>query len=195
MKAFVKKELQAEEAAMDASTDPDPGGPPLCPDDVAALFRREAVRVRRLVRLNVNAPDAVVEDACQVAWMRLLNDPARVRRAAATRWLVRVAVREALRGARRTTRDLSLDALLADAGSGPAPVDRTPAPDDLAQQHQRLGTLDELPERQRRLVWLRGLGFSYREMADETGDTVRTVERQLERARINLARAGALPDS
>ena len=45
--------------------------------------------------------------------------------------------------------------------------------------------------RVRRLVWLQGLGLSYREMAGETGMTRRTVERQLMRARSSLADAGA----
>ena len=69
-----------------------------------------------------------------------------------------------------------------------------PAPaliDDLVEQKHRLESIRALPERQRRLVWLQGLGLSYREMAGETGMTRRTVERQLMRARSSLAKAGA----
>jgi DNA-directed RNA polymerase specialized sigma24 family protein len=51
----------------------------------------------------------------------------------------------------------------------------------------RLRALDRLPERRRRLIWLQGLGFSYAEMAGVTGDSPRTVERQLRRARQELA--------
>ena len=50
----------------------------------------------------------------------------------------------------------------------------------------RLELLQELPERQERLIWLQGLGFNYPEMATETDMTVRTVERQLMKARRNL---------
>ena len=180
---------------MDALIDPDVIEPALCFDDVAALYDREGVRVRRLVRLNVSAPEAVVEDACQVAWLRLLCDPARVRRTAATRWLVTVAVREALRGARRTARDLSLDALLAEAGPASHVPAATSTVDDIAEQHERLAAIEDLPERQRRLVWKRGLGFTYQEMAHETGDSVRTIERQLDKARRNLQRSGVLAGS
>ena len=182
---------------MNALTAPDPFAPTpgpgpnqLRPEEVAALFARDAVRVRRLVRLSVSAPDAVVEDACQVAWMRLVSDPSRVGAAAATNWLVRVAVREAMRGARRTARDLSLEQVVDQRGDAGQPGGATA--EEIAEQRGRLDAIGRLPERQRRLVWLRGLGFSYREMAGETGDTVRTVERQLDRARVNLERSGAV---
>jgi RNA polymerase sigma factor (sigma-70 family) len=182
---------------MDVLADPHPCAQDPCVDqeplrsqDVSGLFAKEATRIRRLVRLSVSASDAVVEDACQVAWMRLVSNPSRVRATTATAWLVRVAVHEAMRGARRTGRDLSLDAFT----EGPTAVtDRTvAAADEIAEQHHRLDAIDELPERQRRLVWLRGLGFTYREMAGETGDTVRTVERQLDRARLTLERSGVV---
>ena len=169
---------------------PTPGPAQLQAEEVAALFARDAVRVRRLVRLSVSAPEAVVEDACQVAWMRLVSNPSRVCAAAATSWLVRVAVREAMRGARRTARDLSLEEVVAERGDAPDPGGATA--EDIAEQRGRLDAISRLPERQRRLVWLRGLGFTYREMAGETGDTVRTVERQLDRARVNLERSGAV---
>ena len=172
------------------SPSPTPGPAQLRAEEVAALFARDAVRVRRLVRLSVSAPDAVVEDACQVAWMRLVSDPSRVCAAAATGWLVRVAVREAMRGARRTGRDLSLEEIVTDRGDVGEPGGATA--DEIAEQRSRLDAIGALPERQRRLVWLRGLGFTYREMAGETGDTVRTVERQLDRARLNLERSGAV---
>ena len=160
-------------------------------DEVAELYAAQDVRVRRLVRLNVQAPDALVEDACQVAWMRLVLHRTRVRRDAAIRWLVRVAVNEAFKLIRRGARELSLDELSGDGGGevsearlrGPAQLD------ELAEHRARLETIRDLPARQQRLVWLQGLGFTYEEMADETGTTRRTVERQLLRAKGTLARA------
>lgn len=148
---------------------------------VAELYATEAVRVRRLVHLRLTAPDAVVEDACQVAWMRLVRDRSRVRRQTAAGWLVRVAAREALRqmGARRG--DLPLDGLDEDPDRAPDLME------DFAESQVRLVAIERLPERQRRLVWLQGLGFSYAEMAGVTGDSPRTVERQLLRARQKLA--------
>ena len=168
-------------------------------DDVARLYAEEAVRVRRIVRMSVTAPPAVIEDACQVAWCRLLIHRARLRRESARAWLVRVAVREAVKSIQRERRERSLEALLEQGGRsaarGSAQTGMTlPAPaliDDLVEQKHRLESIRALPERQRRLVWLQGLGLSYREMAGETGMTRRTVERQLMRARSSLAKAGA----
>ena len=164
-------------------------------DEVAELYAAQDVRVRRLVRLNVQAPDVLVEDACQVAWMRLVLHRTRVRREAAIRWLVRVAVNEAFKLIRRGARDLSLDELSGDGdgdGEGAEARLRTPELlDELAEHHARLETIRDLPARQQRLVWLQGLGFTYEEMADETGTTRRTVERQLLRAKGALAQGQA----
>jgi DNA-directed RNA polymerase specialized sigma24 family protein len=62
-------------------------------------------------------------------------------------------------------------------------------PDERLEHRQRLGRLGALPVRQQRLLWLHGLGFSYREMAVREGCTARTVERQLLRARHAVAQA------
>ena len=158
-------------------------------EEVADLYASQSVRVRRLVRLDVQGPDALVEDACQVAWMRLVDHRRRVRRDTAARWVVRVAVNEGRRQLRRGGRCVSLDALTDDVGDVPLPT-----PDlieDLAERRERLAAIRALPLRQQRLVWLQGLGFSYAEMAGETGDTRRTVDRQLSRARHTLGEAQA----
>jgi RNA polymerase sigma factor (sigma-70 family) len=167
-------------------------------EDVARLYVEEAVRVRRIVRMSVTAPPAVVEDACQIAWSRLLIHRARLRRASARAWLVRVAIREVIKSTQRERRERSLEALLEQGGrsaaEGLADAGTTlPTPtliEDLVEQKNRLESIRALPERQRRLLWLQGLGLSYREMAGETGMTRRTVERQLIRARSSLAQAG-----
>jgi RNA polymerase sigma factor (sigma-70 family) len=148
---------------------------------VAELYATQAVRVRRLVHLRLTAPDAVVEDACQVAWLRLVRHRSRVRRETAACWLVRVAAREAVRQLRRGERDRPLEELEDDQSRAPDLIEQ------LADSQTRLGVLERLPERQRRLVWLQGLGFNYAEMAGVTGDSPRTVERQLTRARQRLA--------
>ena len=164
-------------------------------DEIAELYAAQAVRVRRLVHLDVRAPDHVVEEACQVAWMRLVGHRARVRRECAVRWLVRVARHEAWRQLDRRRREQSLDELYEQAGQARRDADaarsRPTAPDlmdELMAQRARLDAIGDLPERQRRLLWLQGLGFSYEEMAGETGDSRRTIERQLERARRSLDR-------
>ena len=110
---------------------------------------------------------------------------ARVRREAALSWLATTAVREALRLARCQGRELSLDAVVEQAGSWPlaAPV---PGPDELAEHHERLELIRWLPERQQRLLWLHAVGLSYAEIARSTGCTPRTVERQLLRAKRRI---------
>jgi RNA polymerase sigma factor (sigma-70 family) len=167
-------------------------------EEIAQLYVEEAVRVRRIVGTSVTAPPAVIEDACQVAWCRLLIHRARLRRESARAWLVRVAVREAIKSVGRERREWSLEALLEQGGGSAAggsvdtgmPLPTPELIEDLVEQKNRLESIRALPERQRRLVWLQGLGLSYREMAGETGMTRRTVERQLIRARSSLAEAG-----
>lgn len=169
-------------------SDPAAGG---CMDrleEVSELFAAQAIRVRRIVHLRVTAPDALVEDACQVAWARLVVHRARVRRETADRWLVTVAVRELLRALARERAQLPLESL-----DEEDPRLSCPAPDLLEEvaPRDRLASIGVLPERQQRLVWLQGLGFSYAEIAGATGDSRRTVERQLVRARRTLAGDGS----
>ena len=91
-------------------------------DEVAELFAAQGVRVRRLVRTSVRAPEPLIEDACQLAWIRLFLCRERVRRETATAWLVKTAVHEAFKLMRRDRRDLSLDALSEDPRPPPRPA-------------------------------------------------------------------------
>jgi RNA polymerase sigma factor (sigma-70 family) len=192
----IAESRSSRQLAADAGRDP---GLLIDLDDVARLYVDEAVSVRRIVQMNVMASPAVIEDACQVAWTRLLVHRARLRRESARAWLVRVAIREAIKSIQRERRERSLEALLEQGGrsasEGSADAGMTlPTPaliEDLVEQKNRLDSIQALPERQRRLVWLQGLGLSYREMAGETGMTRRTVERQLIRAHSSLAKQAA----
>jgi RNA polymerase sigma factor (sigma-70 family) len=150
-------------------------------EDVAELYAALAGRLRQIVGSRVRASDALVEDACQFAWSRLIRHRGRVRRETALGWLATTALREAYKLMRHGRRELSLDELAEHPG---APV--VPSVSELAEQRARLDTIGALPERQQRLVWLQGLGFSYDEMAGYTGATPRTVERQLLRAKRAL---------
>lgn len=156
-------------------------------DGVADLYAGAAWSLRRLVASGVRAPEAVVEDACQVAWFRLVRDRERVGRDAAFGWLVRTATREAYRLTRREERDISLEALI-DSEEGEeweAMLGFDPT-EDLTAHVTRTQSLRALPPRQQRLVWLAACGLRYEEMARATGDSERTVERQLVRARRAL---------
>jgi RNA polymerase sigma factor (sigma-70 family) len=146
--------------------------------DIGELYGLLARRLEQIVRLDVGAPDVVIEDACQVAWSRLLHHRDRVHRETVMSWLVRTAVREALRVLRRGRRELPLETTAEETMLG---TQATPA--QLIECRERLAELGRLPERQQRAVWLHALGLNYTEIAVYEGCTTRTVERQLLRAR------------
>jgi RNA polymerase sigma factor (sigma-70 family) len=153
--------------------------------EVAELYARSAGLVRGKVCSEVTASEAVIDDACQFAWIRLLHHRHRVGRDRAVSWLITTALHEVFKLLRRDSHDLSLEQLMEETGD--LRINWTaPAPEEAVGARLRLEVLRELPERQERLIWLRGLGFSYPEMAIEAGTTVRTVERQLTKARRNI---------
>jgi RNA polymerase sigma factor (sigma-70 family) len=149
---------------------------------VGELYGDLSGRLEQIVRLDVHAQDVVIEDACQFAWDRLVHHRERVRREATLSWLARTAVHEAVKQARRDNRELSLDAAIERGGDAVLRL-RAPAPDELIAARERLAQVELLPNRQQRLLWMQGVGLSYREMSARTGCTKRTVERQLIRAR------------
>lgn len=151
--------------------------------DVAELYDRLARRLEQIVRVDVRAPDVVIEDACQAAWTRLVHHRDRVHRDTVMSWLARTAVHEAVKLVCRDRRELSLDS----AGEQPPPAACSGAgPDALVEQWQRLSEIRVLPERQQRVLWLHALGLSYTEIAAHEACTVRTVERQMLRARQGI---------
>lgn len=152
------------------------------PGDLAELYGQLSKRLEQIVRRDVRAPAPVIEDACQFAWATLVSHRERVRRATTLPWLVKTAQHEAFKLVRRDGRDHSLEATLDAAGDGPLRL-TAPDPAELAVARERLGQLERLPSRQQRLMWMQAFGHSYTEMARQTGDTTRTVERQLLRAK------------
>lgn len=142
--------------------------------DESTLFAQLAERLERVLAGKVNAPQVVIEDACQSAWLILLRrQPDRETLFA---WLVVVAKHEAYRLAAEHSRD---------AGPVNDFLDNQPSPveGDPLWFRERLHDLDGLRERERRILLLHAAGFKYTEISRITGDSVRTVERQLRRAR------------
>lgn len=156
--------------------------------DLGELYTALARPLERIVRLDVRAPEPVVEEACQFAWSRLAIHRDRVRRDAALSWLAKTAVHEAFKLIRRSARELSFDDRL-ETGEAEAFRLSGPAPEEVFAQRERLAGVCGLPVRQQRLVWLHALGLSYAEMASHEGYTLRTVERQLLRAKSALRSA------
>jgi RNA polymerase sigma factor (sigma-70 family) len=156
--------------------------------DVDELYRALSRRLEQIVRVGVHAPDPVIEDACQFAWSRLVDHSHRVQRDTALGWLAKTAVHEAFKLLRRGARDLPLESA-ADDGDEICLATRGPGPAELVAQRERLAAIESLPVRQQRVLWLRGLGLSYEEIALHETCTQRTVERQLVRARRTLRAA------
>ncbi len=148
-------------------------------------YRRLAPRLERLVARAVTAPGTVVEEACQVAWSRLVTADPPVARGAIFSWLARTAIREAVRTVIARRRELSLDAESEDGEVIELPA-WAPGPEDVAELRDRLGEVHRLPAREQRMVWLHGFGYRYAEIAEETGESQRAVERQLLRAKRSL---------
>ena len=157
--------------------------------DIAELYRALAKPLEQIVRLDVWAPDPVIEDACQFAWGRLIHHRDHIRRETALAWLVTTAVREAVKLLRRDRRCVSLDATL-ELGGEARLTHEVPAVDVLHERRERLAAVRELPERHQRILWLHALGLTYAEIALHTGCSTRTVERQLLRAKRALREAG-----
>jgi RNA polymerase sigma factor (sigma-70 family) len=155
--------------------------------DVARMYRELSASLEQVVRRVVHDADPVAEDACQFAWCRLVRDRARVREDTAFGWLAETAIHEAFKLSRRRARDLSLDYELE---QGADPVALTPEPWELLADRERITRVRRLAVRSQRFVWLHALGLSYTEMAAHERCTVRTVDRQLSRARRRLE-AGA----
>src|SRR4051794_29223295 len=150
-------------------------------DDIAAFFAANAIVLERTVARHVVAGAAVIEDACSIAWTKLLRRPDIRLGSDGFWWLYRVAVREVWRLTTEARRDRTFDA---DAVGGL--VARRDDVAATAERRQTLRALDELPDRQARVLFLHGCGFTYQEIARMTGATYRTVDRQLRRARERL---------
>lgn len=133
----------------------------------------------------MRAPDPVIEDACQLAWSRLLHERELVEPERAAGWLITTALREALKSVRRAGYEASLETMIEDGIDFVSPCGDS-SPEPVFERHERLGMLTSLSERQQRLLWLYGLGLTYEEIARRQGCTSRTVERQIQRARTTL---------
>jgi RNA polymerase sigma factor (sigma-70 family) len=151
-----------------------------------ALYSELAPQVMRIVRANLKAPDGLIEDACQSAWGALLINREELPQGCELGWLVTTATREALRLIRAERDETPLE-----VEPEPTRLDdyraTQPEPERALELRERLAEIRRLPVRQQRMVWLHGLGYEYREIAAVTGDSRRTVERQLTRARQRLA--------
>jgi RNA polymerase sigma factor (sigma-70 family) len=158
--------------------------------DPAAVFAAYHDTLCASVRRVVGTSDANVEDACMFAWVTVLDrdleHPEAVRG-----WLFTVAVREAIRLDRRSRRTVAMpeseDGEILDPADPRDPILTREQIIDAAAVIRAAG----LTARQARIVGLQVLGFTYQEIAAHSDDSLRTVERQILRARRELADAHA----
>lgn len=151
----------------------------------AALFARYDRKLRARVRSIVTTSEANIEDACMYAWLALLrheldeiSEP--------YSWLTTLAIREAvkLERADRRTRPLVPD----EYGAQERPGEELAAYDLLVHAASIIQEAG-LTARQLQMISLQLWGLSYEQIAAHTGDSRRTVERQILRARAKLAEA------
>ena len=157
-------------------------------DQIAALYAEQARLVQRQVARRVNAPTAVIEDACQTAWERLCTHPdVEPVAPSAVKWLVVTAMREAWR--RAGGREIPTDptGLGEPVSDAPSPLEQAIAREDTDELRDQLR---RLTDRQRQFLALQAAGLTYAEIAERTGATLRTVERQILRGRHKLTERG-----
>jgi RNA polymerase sigma factor (sigma-70 family) len=157
---------------------------PLRQPPLAQLYPQLAPQLRRVLSSHLRAPDWVLDDACQMAWEALLVHEEAIDHTRVLSWLATTARREALAILRRRSTELCVSEQTTEALLPPAP-----GPDESIEFWERMGRIRRLPRRQQRIVWMQCLGFGYAEIAAGTGDSLRTVERQLEGARRKLRAA------
>lgn len=156
--------------------------------DEADLFRRHNAPLVRCVRRIVNAPDALIEDACSTAWMQLIRTQPD-RGPALFAWLRTVAVHEAYTLSQKQRRDAWLEELPGDHSVGEGweglvqdPVD----PDTHLEARGALSLLASLRPRQRDYLSLLVAGYTYQEIVRLTGATYTNVNKHLSRARASV---------
>lgn len=154
------------------------------------LYTKLQPQLVRILVNNLQPPGWVIDDACQTAWSSLLVHRDSVARGGELGWLSTTATRAALRLMRH-------DRLIESGQEPPDPLtldDHRAAerqPEQRLELQERLADVRRLPLRQQRVVLLHGFGYEYDEIAAVTGETRRTVARQLTRARQRLTRLAA----
>jgi RNA polymerase sigma factor (sigma-70 family) len=165
---------------------------------VSAFFAANADRLLRAVGQRVNAPHALIEDACSIAWTILLRRPDVDLANGGLSWLVTVAQSEAWRLSRDHHQEHPVGAFLSPergdhpAGELPEPPDDARDVADQVIAHielcQRKTAMQGLKPREREALYLRGLGYSYQEIMQITGATYTAVNRRITEGRATLRR-------
>lgn len=152
---------------------------------IAVMYGEHARELERRVGRRARAEPQTIEDACSFAWMQLithasidLDGPSY----GALAWITRTAVHEAWRLEARRARDELLDDV-ALKRERRLREHTGPGADELADQHERLDLVAQIPERPRRFLLRLALGHSYREIAADENVSLTTTDKQIARAK------------
>lgn len=157
---------------------------------IALFYAREAESLQRAVARSVAAPAAMVEDGCSYAWCQLLRRDEIELGPGGFWWLYVVAKREVFRLSGRARREEPGGSESELPGRAALLVeDVSETVQRRAEHDARVRLLETLGDRKRRMLVLQAAGFSYEEIAQACGDSLRTVERQLLRGKRALVQA------
>jgi len=154
--------------------------------DEADLFREHHQRLVRVVSKAVQAPTAMVEDACQNTWAILLRrQPERSDRLFG--WLRTVAIREVWRLSGQQRRDAWLEELRSEDGDWSEIFPDDKRLDNAIEARRALEIIASLPERQRTDLGLLIGGHSYREIQQRTpGRTFTNVNKHIAKGHARI---------
>jgi len=164
-------------------------------DAVAAFYAAQHSRVEATVRYRARrADEAIVADACAIAWLAL------VRRADITlddrgaAWLKLTATHAAWELTKRGPEILAGVFLInpdhPDELAEPATLGGDPVATAINHeiQRERVKRFAALKPRERRELFLHAAGYKYREIAELTGSTYTAVDRRITEGRARLPR-------
>jgi DNA-directed RNA polymerase specialized sigma24 family protein len=156
--------------------------------DEDALYRAHHRELHRAVAHVVRAPPELIDDACQTAWVMLLQT--QPERYTVFAWLRVVAIHEAYRLSTIDRREARLERLLPSDGDWQEVTADPRSLDDAVTALEALRTLASLPERQRSDLTLKVAGYSYEEIRAITpGRTFTNLNKSLVKARAGIRRA------
>jgi RNA polymerase sigma-70 factor (ECF subfamily) len=191
---IILNDAAAAEAATAAGSlcEGDAGVPSPLEEEVVAIFDQLRDRLLRyLLSLGLSAPDG--EEIIQEVFLALFQHLQRGRpRHNLRAWVFQVTHNLALRQ-RGATRRYQQNLAQYGAAAEDSFVDRAPNPEDQLAGEQRrvrlLGVLHALPEQDRRCLFLRTEGLTYREIAHVLGISLGAVALSLARSLARLSRA------
>ena len=161
---------------------------------VAAFYRQHRAELERRVSRRVAGPSrATVEDVCQTAWTILLRRPDVDLDERGLAWLTQVAIHEAWRAVADTDIPTGCYPFAGDGGvnaePGPHPSPGVEQQIIARDRHQRLAEqLDQILPAERQVLRLQAIGYTYREIAEQTALTHTAVNRRLTEGRARLRR-------